>query len=136
MVIRKVYIQQWSILFLFSFDQYDMDRIYDALLWAGAPNSVISHVEQNVHAGCLNEGFTYSEPSLRRTVVSVGKTSTGPEFMNTTVHEVAHVALHIAQEDKIDPYSEELAYLIGDITQGVSDIVCELSCPHCRKKVL
>lgn len=131
MLIRKVHIRYWTILFLFSFDQYDMERIHDALVWVDAPNSIISQVERNVQSGRLNEGFTYSEPSVRRTVVGVGKTSTGPEFMNTTVHEVAHVALHIAQEDKIDPYSEELAYLIGDITQGVSDIVCELSCPHC-----
>lgn len=134
MLVRKVHILHWTILFLFSFDQYDADRIHDALLWVDAPNSIISQVERNVQSGRLNEGFTYSEPSARRTVVAVGKTSTGPEFMNTTVHEMVHAALHIAREDKIDPYSEELAYLIGDITHEVSDIVCELSCPHCMHR--
>lgn len=51
--------------------------------------------------------------------------------MNTTIHEIAHVAMHIAEEDGIDPYSEDFAYAGGDIASTVSDIVCVLSCPHC-----
>ena len=39
--------------------------------------------------------------------------------------------MHIAEEDGIDPYSEELAYLMGDISHDISYVVCELSCPHC-----
>lgn len=131
MVVRKVHIRYWTILFLFSFDQYDMYRIYDALSWVDAPNSIISHVEQNVYAGRLNEGFTYSEPSLKRTVFATGKAENGPEMLNTIVHEIVHIAQHISEEDGIDPLSEEMAYLCGDIASTVSDIVCELSCPHC-----
>lgn len=133
MLIRKVHIRYWTVLFLFFYDAQNSEDIEKALFWAGAPDSIVDQVHTNVNANRLDEGFCFSEPSVRRTVVAVGKTSTGPEFMNTTVREIAHVALHIAQEDKIDPYSEELAYLIGDITQKVSDIVCELSCPHCNQ---
>jgi len=132
MLIRKVHIRYWTILFLFSFDQYDMERIHEALVWADAPNSIISQVERNVQAGRLNEGFCFSNPSLRRSVVGVGMTSTGPEFLNSTAHEITHIAQHVAGEDGIDPLSEKFAYLTGDITSTISDIVCELSCPHCR----
>ena len=31
-------------------------------------------------------------------------------------------------------FSEEFAYLVGDITQEVSDIVCKMSCPNCRQE--
>ena len=133
MLVRKVHIRYWTVLFLFSFDQYDMERIYDALVWANAPSSIISKVEQNVSAGRLNEGFTYSEPSLRRTVFATGEAESGPEMLDSVVHEIIHICQHIAIEDGIDPFGEPFAYLGGDISREISDIVCELSCPHCNQ---
>ena len=134
MLIRKVHIRYWTILFLFSFDQYDMERIHDALLWVDAPNSIISQVERNVQSGRLNEGFTYSEPSLRRTVFATGIAENGPEVLNSVVHEIIHICQHIAIEDGMDPFGEPFAYLGGDISREVSDIVCELSCPQCHRR--
>ena len=135
MITRKVHIRHWTILFLFSFDANDMESIYDALLWAEAPDSIISQVSKNVLAGELNEGFTFSEPSLRRTVYGVGKASSGPEVLDSIVHEIIHICQHIALEDGINPFSEKFAYCGGDISREISDIVCELSCPHCSRKV-
>lgn len=129
---RTLHIRQWTILFLFSFNVQNSEDIEDALIWADAPNSIIAQVQKNVFAGRLDEGFTFSNPLLRRSVSAIGETSSGPEFLNTAVHEITHVAQHMAQEDDIDPLSEEMAYLIGDITSEISDIVCKLSCPHCR----
>lgn len=131
MFTRKVRIQDWTILFLFSFDQYDMESIYDALLWVEAPDSIISQVSKNVYAGRLNEGFTFSEPSLRRTVFATGAAESGPEMLNSIVHEIMHISQHIAIEDGIDPLGEDICYLGGDLAGMVSDIVCELTCPHC-----
>jgi hypothetical protein len=118
-------------LFLFSFDRYDMERIYDALFWVNAPDSIISQVSENVYAGRLNEGFTYSEPSLRRTVFATGIAENGPEVLDSVVHEIIHICQHVAIEDGMDPFGEAFAYLGGDISREISDIVCELSCPHC-----
>lgn len=131
MIARKVHIRHWTIQFLFSFDKHDMERILDALVWADAPASIIRQATERVGSGNLNEGFCFSNPKLRRSVVGVSETVSGPEFLNTTIHEIAHVAMHIAEEDGIDPYSEELAYLMGDISHDISYVVCELSCPHC-----
>lgn len=136
MTIRRVHIRRWDILFYLSFGTEDKERILDALIWAQAPESVIQNVSENISAGNPNEGFCYSNPRQRKTVIGVSETTTGPEFLNSVVHEIAHVAMHIAEEDWIDPYSEELAYLMGDISRDISYVVCELSCPHCRKKVL
>ena len=131
-ITRKAHIRHWDILFLFSFDKSDIESIYEALIWAEAPNSIISKVSENVYAGRLNEGFTFSEPSLRKTVFASGKSTTGEEMFNTIVHEIVHIAQHISEEDGIDPLSEKMAYLCGDIAETVSDIVCKLSCPHCH----
>ena len=133
MLVRKININGWDILFLFSFDVYDLEQIISALEWAGAPVNVIRQVSKKVEAGRQNEGFTFSYPSLRRTIFAIGKTSSGPEVLDSTIHEIVHIAQHIAEEDGIDAYSEEFAYLNGDISREISDIVCELSCPHCHQ---
>lgn len=135
MLTRNIEIRRWRVVFLFSFDSSDMERILDALLWADAPDSIISQVSENVYDGRLNEGFTYSEPSLRRTVFATGMAENGPEVLDSVVHEIFHIVQHIAKEDGIDIYSEDAAYLAGDISREISDIVCELSCPHCSRKV-
>lgn len=132
MTIRRTRIRRWDIVFYFSFNIYDKERILDALLWAKAPNSVISQVLENISAGRLNEGFCYSNSDLRRTVLGVGAASSGPEVLNSMIHEIIHICQHIALEDGLDPYGEPFAYLGGDIAREVSDIVCLLSCPHCR----
>lgn len=132
MISRLIQIRRWEVVFLFSFDIDDMEQIWDALSWADAPSSVVSKVSENVSAGRLDEGFTYSDPDLRRTVFGIGKTSSGPEVLDSTVHEIIHIVQHIAMEDGMDMFSESVAYLGGDISRTISDIVCELSCPHCR----
>jgi len=134
MLYRKARVGDWVIRFLFSFDKNDKGRVLESLFWADAPNSIVTQVMENIQAGRLNEGFCYSNPPLRRTVLGTGNASSGPEVLNTMVHEIVHICQHIAGEDGIDPYGEEFAYLAGDISREVSDIVCELSCPRCHKK--
>ena len=131
MKIREVHIRHWDIVFLFSFDTDDLESILDALLGADAPDSIIQHVSENVLAGEWDEGFTFSNPSLRRTVFAASEATSGPEMMDTVVHEIIHICQHIALEDGINPFSEKFAYLGGDISRTVSDVVCVLSCPHC-----
>lgn len=132
MLDREINIRRWKTLFLFSFGTDDIERVFDALLWADAPESIVRKVSGNVSAGRLDEGFCFSNPRIRRTVVGVGKTSTASEFLDTTIHEIVHVTQDIAHTDGIEPWGEDFAYLAGDISRCVSDIVCEMSCPHCR----
>ena len=135
MIVREIRIRRWTIVFMFSFDTPDMERIYEALVWAEAPDSVVSQVSENVSAGMLNEGFCYSNTQLRRTIYAIGKASSGPEVLDSIVHEIIHIIQHIGREDGMNPYGEEVAYLGGDISREISDIVCELSCPHCSQEV-
>lgn len=134
MITRLIRIRRWQVLFLFSFDIDDMEDILDALSWVDAPDSIVSQVSENVSVGNLDEGFTYSDPGLRKTVFAISKTSSGPEVLDSTVHEIIHIVQHIALQDGMDMFSESVAYLGGDISRTISDIVCELSCPHCNSR--
>lgn len=40
------------------------------------------------------------------------------------------ICQHIALEDGMDPFGEPFAYLGGNISREISDIICVLSCPH------
>lgn len=134
MLAREVHIRHWTILFLFSFDSSDWESIYDALLWADAPDVIIDKVAENVRADFLNEGFTYSNEDARITIFAISEASSGPEVLDSTVHEIIHIVQHIAYKDSLDMFSEDVAYLGGDISRAISDIVCLLSCPHCHRR--
>lgn len=73
---------------------------------------------------------------LRRALSWIGPQSEGKQWINTSVHEIVHVAVAIAAEKGIDPFSEEFAYLCGDITQEIADILCDLACDRCREHLL
>ncbi len=44
--------------------------------------------------------------------------------------------MHIARVDKIDPFSEDLAYLAGDIGFNMFPMAKRFLCEHCREEIL
>lgn len=67
-------------------------------------------------------------------VVTIGHTTNGEEFLNTFIHELNHITTHLAKTLHINLDSEDIAYLAGDIAMKVSDIACKYSCNSCRNK--
>ena len=134
MIVRELAIHDWKIVFLFAFEEEDLDSVVEVLRWAHAPEYRIFRVEDKVRRGGLDTGFCFSNPRWRRTVFAIGLSSSGPEVLDSVVHEIIHITQHIAQEDDLDPYGEDVAYLGGDISRAISDVVCELSCPHCNRQ--
>ena len=133
MILRRIDIQDWTAIFLFSPDGYGDEEVYRQLVRCDAPDSIIKKVVGNLDRGHDNEGFTYSNPGLRRSVVYIGPTESGAEFLSTFVHELAHLVCHICSKDGVSLRGEKIAYLIGDIASRLSDIVCHYSCPNCRQ---
>ena len=129
---RMIRTHGWDVLFYFYLGPEDLGDVMDGMRWVDAPRGIVSTVTDKILARRLNEGFTYSNPRLRRTVFAIGDTSSGPEVLDSTVHEIIHIVQHIAQKDGLDPFGEPVAYLGGHISRAISDIVCELSCPHCN----
>ena len=80
-------------------------------------------------------GFTYSNLKGRCSVMVIGLTSSPAEFQNTFDHEKGHLAMHICEIDKIEPFSEEYQYLTGEIGQLMFPVAKNFLCEHCRKKL-
>lgn len=91
-------------------------------------------IEEFISEGNYNTGFTYSNPTLKASVVSIGETTDARQFYNTLQHEQRHLETHIAKAYNLDPYGEELCYLAGDIAMSMFSACRELLCDCCRKK--
>lgn len=78
-----------------------------------------------------NSGFTYTNTKYNKSVLVVNRSSSVEQYINTYSHEKNHVEMHICEKYGIDPYSEEAAYLSGELAQllivpMVSGLLAEL----------
>ena len=131
MIHRALRVRGWTIDFLFAHRRNDPEGVLACLRSFDAPADVVAEAADLMGAG-PNCGFTFTNGYRRNALTWVGPQDAGAEWVNTTVHEIVHLAMAIAIDQGIDPYSEELAYLAGDITEQVSDLLCALACDHCR----
>lgn len=132
MLLRRIDILGWTAVFLFSTDGYDDSEVLRQLVYCDPPESIYREVAANLEAGRPNEGFTYTNTLKRRSVVYIGPTSSGHEFLSSFVHELAHLTCDICLTDGISLSGERIAYIQGEVARRLSDVVCHLSCDTCR----
>ena len=82
-----------------------------------------------------NRGITFSNDEIRETVIVIGETSCPAQFSHSYDHEKHHLAMHIAKVDGIDPFGEELAYLVGEIGFQTFPMAKHFLCEHCREEL-
>ena len=133
MIRRTIRVHAWTVTFLFAHPQNDAGEVLKCLSDIGAPDDVVRDASKLMEAG-PNCGFTVSDEKTRRSLSWVGRQSDGQQWLNTTVHEIIHVAVAMANDEGIAYNSERFAYLVGDITQEVADLMCFLACDHCREE--
>ena len=134
MIYRHLRIGRWEVDFYFAVDGYDIRRILNRLDHVGAPESVILEAYEKMRRGFPNEGFTWSDERNFRAVVVVGAATRGGEFLDSLVHELGHLADHIALALGVDLDSEESKYILGDTAREFIDVVCLLGCRHCNHR--
>jgi hypothetical protein len=82
-----------------------------------------------------NKGYTHSNLSRRKSIIVIGPTTCPAQFAHSYDHEKHHLAIHIAKEDNIDPFGEELAYLVGEIGFNMFQVAKKFLCEHCREEI-
>lgn len=133
MLFRTLRIGRWTVVFIFAHDGYDADSVLEWLHDVDAPPSVMRRADEIMGSGALNRGFTYANPMLRRAVVVIGPTTSGRQFQNTFSHEIDHLSDQIAEYYGLKGSREATAYLTGDTTMALSDVICRLGCERCRE---
>ncbi len=126
----------WDVYVYYAVDRYYTEEIMEALYTIGCRGDNLRTAFRNLSAGKLDTGLTYSNYDIRKTVMVIGMTSTAAEFQNSYDHERKHLEAHIAKTFDIDPWSEEIAYLSGDIGQEMFSVAKHFLCEHCRKHLI
>ena len=134
-LIQKFYLIKWDwwVKVYYIVENMPIDYILNQLIDLGLDDeqSFISLFEKDSE----NKGYTYSNLSRRESIIVIGATTCPAEFQHTFDHEKLHLAMHIAKEDNIDPFSENLAYLVGDIGMQMFPIAKKFLCEHCREEL-
>lgn len=134
MLVRDIYLPKydWHARVYFAISKYNIEDVARSLREIDCPGRILRQAIRQMVRGEVNTGFTYSNKRCRRTVMLVGKTDSGEEFLNSFSHEQRHLCDDIANAFGMHMSGEEVAYLTGDISLKLADIVCHYSCDHCR----
>ncbi len=126
----------WNVTIFYAVTGYNLDEIMDTLIRIGCHGEDMRTAYENISAGKLDTGLTYSNLSTRKTVIVVALTSEPKEFEKSWRHECGHLATHICQADNINPYGEEIHYIGDDIVEQTWDVANPFLCECCRKKIM
>lgn len=128
---RALSLGGWTFVFLVNEHEYDIEGVLACLWDAYAPEEVLDQAEDLMLSCDYNCGFTYSNDARRKSVIMIGPADSDPEFVDTLVHEIHHVAVAVAESLGADLGGEAPAYISGDIARALSDILCRFGCGKC-----
>lgn len=107
----------WEVDVYFYVTCFYLNDILNKLRNMGCSDEMLEDAYKNMSSCKLNTGITYSNVDEQRSLIVISSTSTPSQFMNSLFHEQYHLVTHIIEKFNIKPFSEEAAYLAGDIAQ-------------------
>lgn len=138
MIVQDFHIMRyrWSVRAYYAVTTYRTDDILKDFSEAGCKGIQLKRAYNSLKRNALDTGITYSNFMRRETVMVISLTSSPAEFLNSWEHEKKHLARHIEQAYGIDPYSEEAAYLEGEIAQKMFPVASKFLCERCRSGLM
>lgn len=122
----------WKVRVYYHPSWRDINDIIIYLYKQGCIKNDLDDIVDFLHEGRLNTGVTFSNQTLRSSTLIISRTTDAAQFNDTYDHEKGHLAMHISQEDNIDPFSEEYQYLTGEIGRLMFPAAKHFLCDHCR----
>lgn len=135
MIVGEFYLKNygnWHVKFFLAVSTYYTDDIIDELEYIECEPNNIRKAYENLSSRQVNTGLTYTNSHLHESIMVIGLASCGEQFVNSLVHESKHLEAHIGKALGLDPYSEDTAYLAGDIAQKMYRFTDKLTCHKCR----
>ena len=125
MIIDRFNILDWTVLVLYECTCDDINFVIKTLRDIKCPNKFIKEALDNLETCNLNIGLTYSNITLKSSVIVINKTSSFSELINTISHEYYHLICHISKALDIKD-EEKLAYLNGSLNMRSYNIIKDL----------
>jgi Zn-dependent peptidase ImmA (M78 family) len=118
-------ILDWNVNILYECTCDDIDYIIETLKEIKCPNKYIKEALNNLETCKLNIGLTYSNTTLKSSVIIINKTSSFSQLINTIAHEYFHLICHISDVLEIKD-EEKLANLNGNLNMRSYNIIEDL----------
>ena len=87
----------WTVHVLYDVRSRDAMYVRRCLRDLGCKGVPLEDASNLVLRGEANKGLTYSNVSLRKSVVAIGWTTSSGEYANSLSHEMLHVVQHISE---------------------------------------
>lgn len=113
----------WTVYVYYDTTPYNMQELLGKLHSLGCSEKGISRTYEQLFDGSYNNGLTYTNKALKRSILALGRASSFPQFLNSFVHEVHHLATHIAVIESLPLDGEEVCYLSGWIAQQMYPVL-------------
>ena len=123
----------WHITAFYPITCYHVREIMAALYAIDCNRSDLATAYRNLSSGQVNNGLTFSNHALRESVVVFSKATDATQYFSTIVHELHHLATHIAKENGFDLEGEEVCYISGDIARVMHPVCKQFICDCCHK---
>lgn len=124
MKVQEIYINkyEYEVRLLFDITCAQLSVLNDELKKIDCSKELVD--KANIEFGKCNDnvGMTYSNHALKKTLIIIGKTSSGKQFINTLIHEIYHFVEQLAIVNSVSDI-EEKATFIGNFTMQLTDII-------------
>ena len=122
---------RWMIIVFYWAGRGDADEILQTLQRFACSEEACKSAERNLRGEVMDTGLTYTNNSMRATVMAISESSSPEEFWNTMDHEKGHAVQHIGSALGLDYLGEAQQYLAGTLAKEMYPIARQFICEGC-----
>jgi len=134
MIRQTIYLDRaggWKVTCFYAVTHYEVEEILRTMERAEASKEDLGRAYDNLSSGSLNTGLCYSGKG--ESVLVISCVSSPAQFLNSLVHELHHLASHIASTLGYDQKGEEACYIAGETAERMYKMANKFLCEHCSK---
>lgn len=135
---KKQYIRiedyDWDLYIYYCKSYYPIQDIIERLYSIECPYEYAQDAYITMTNNKTNVAFTYTNNNIKSSVIVIGIADNASQYFNSIVHEIYHLVEHIRKRYDINDNHEDIATLIGNISQEMYKVCHNLLCNCCKDK--
>lgn len=120
--------ENWQITIFFPLTCYYVKEIMQELSLIDCNKTDMRKAWENLTSGKMNNGLTFSNYELRKSVIVFAMSESKEEYFNLVLHELHHLAVQIGVANNMDLEGEGVCYINGDVGMMMFPLVRYLFC--------
>ena len=120
--------ENWQITIFFPLTCYHVKKIMQELSLIDCNKTDMRKAWRNLTSGKMNNGLTFSNYELRKSVIVFAMSESKEEYFNLVLHELHHLAVQIGVANNMNLEGEGVCYINGDVGMMMFPLVRYLFC--------